>query len=266
MNTEDWLKQEFHDWKKDIVFNREKLQETIAQSRAVYQKSRKKSAGIKLFRLAIRQIPYMGRQTWILQAVLSFILMGLIRMQMQILRDVQMAGDPMGISLRFSAFLCVSGLLAAWSNVPLLLRPVRWKMAEIEAAACYSKVRIYLARLMITGAGTMVMMTGIGVYMYLSKLARLQELGIYLLFPFLLMGSLILYFLRKARWNQFLIQCSGAGILLLLLFVMVRKWSMENGYLITDIPVWFLCTAAAMACVVQIWLLEKEEKKQWSLA
>lgn len=266
MNVEYRLKQEFQNRKMNVVSDSKKLQETIDRSRAVYQKTKKRGNGINLFWLAIRQIPYMGKQTWMLQVMLSFFLMAVWKMQMLILRDAQMTGDLSGASFRISVFLCMSGLLAAWSNVPLLFRSVRWKMAETEAAAGCSASRIYLARLIITGMGTMVMIAGVSIYMSLREWVKFRELGAYLFLPFLLLGSLILYFLRKARWNRFLFQCSGAGVLLLLLFAGIRKWSVVNGYLNVGVSVWILCAAAAAGCGAQFWLLEKEEKNQWNLA
>ena len=97
----------------------------------------------------LRQIRYAGRYVFGLQAVLLLLILTVFY-YVSIRWDLREPGIFWYLYRRIPLLLCGAGVMAAWSCVPVLSRSYRWKMAEVEAAAC-SQIRLRMAWLCIGG-------------------------------------------------------------------------------------------------------------------
>ena len=260
--TKTWLREGFHDQKQADVPEKRKMEETAALAVLSYRQAEERKRTLNFGGLILRQIRYTGCQVWLWQAVLF---LGIMAVYHCVFRPV---GDEADLFFyrRFRSFLSGAGLLSAWSSVPFLFRSFRWKMSEVETASRFSALYLRAAQLLIMGGGSTLMMAGTGGAVLFQSMAGIEEVALYLLLPFLILGSCILHLLRKGEPDLLLRNCSGAGAALMLLFLGWDQISRKAGYQPEGPGIWFLCGVSFLVWGYQIWMWKKEEENRWNLA
>lgn len=260
--TKTWLREGFHDQKQADVPEKRKMEETAALAVLSYRQAEERKRTLNFGGLILRQIRYTGYQAWLWQALLF---LGMMTVYHCVFRPVGGEVD-LFFYRRFPSFLCAAGLISAWSSVPFLFRSFRWKMSEVEAAARFSVLYLRAAQLLIMGGGAVLMMAGVAGAALVQSMAGIEDVALYLLFPFLTLGSCILHLLRKGEPERLLRNCSGAGAVLMLLFFGWEQIFRRIGYQPEGSAVWSLCGVMLLIGACQIWMWKKEEENRWNLA
>lgn len=260
--TEVWLKQKLRKEKMITVAEKEKADQTAFFSVQAYRNMLGRKRSLNFWGMLLRQIWYTGWMVWLWQALLF---LGIMAVYHAFFRTVE-GGVDLFFYRRFQNFLCAAGILSAWSSVPFLFRSYRWKMAEVEAAARFSVMQLRAAQLLLIGGGAVLMVAGVAGTALLQTAAGTEEVGAYLIFPFLLLGSCILHFLRRGRTAFLLRDSSAAGAVLLAISLGWSRISQETGYKPGSPVVWSLCGVMILVWGYQIWTWKKEEENRWNLA
>ena len=240
----------------------EKKERTVLLSVQAFRNGLSRKQSLKFRGLILRQVRYTGWMVWLWQAVLF---LGIMAVYHVLFRTVEGTVD-LFFYRRFQDFLCGAGILSAWSSVPFLFRSYRWNMAEVEAASRCSMLHLRAAQLLLIGGGAVLMVAGVAGTVLLQTVAGTEQVAVYLVFPFLLFGSCILYFLRKREAASLLRDCSAAGAVLLAVSLGWNRISQETGYEPGSPVVWILCGVMILVWGYQIWTWKKEEKNRWNLA
>lgn len=259
--TEVWVKEGLRKEKMITVAEKVKADQTALLSVQAYRTALGRQRSLSFWGLLLRQIRYTGWMVWLWQAVLF---LGIMAVYHALFRTVEGTVD-LFFYRRFQNFLCAAGILSAWSSVPFLFRSYRWKMAEVETAARFSMMHLRAAQLLLIGGGAVLMVAGVAGTALLQTAAGTEEVGAYLVFPFLLLGSCILHFLRRGRESCLFRDSSAAGVLILAASLGWSRAVQETGYEPGNSVVWSLCGAAALVLGYQIWKWKKEEENRWNL-
>ena len=260
--TEVWLREGLRKEKMKTVAEKEKADRTALLSAQAYRTALGRKRSLNFRGLLMRQVRYTGWMVWLWQAVLF---LGIMAVYHVLFRTVEGTVD-LFFYRRFQDFLCGAGILSAWSSVPFLFRSYRWNMAEVEAASRCSMLYLRAAQLLLIGGGAVLMVAGVAGTVLLQTAAGTEQVAVYLVFPFLLFGSCILYFLRKREAASLLRDCSAAGAVLLAVSLGWNRISQETGYEPGSPVVWILCGVMILVWGYQIWTWKKEEKNRWNLA
>ena len=215
----------------------------------------------------LRQIRYAGRYVFGLQAVLLLLILTVFY-YVSIRWDLREPGIFWYLYRRIPLLLCGAGVMAAWSCVPVLSRSYRWKMAEVEAAAC-SQIRLRMAWLCIGGGSAI--STGAAAAAAAWKLWTVS-LGVraaYLILPFLLAGNGILFLAARCKDRRFFIDGTVALTAGFLVFALAWSEVSEGMDSVQDIAVsavsvWTLCIGAVCLCVLQIQRIRRKELDGWN--
>ncbi len=260
--AEVWLKEGLRKEKMITVAEKEKVDRTALLSVQAYRNALGRKRSLSFWGLLLRQVRYTGWMVWLWQALLF---LGIMAVYHALFRTEEGTVD-LFLYNRFQNFLCAAGILSAWSSVPFLFRSYRWKMAEVEAAARFSMMHLRAAQLLLIGGGAVLMVAGVAGAALLQTAAETEEVGAYLIFPFLLLGSCILHFLRRGRTAFLLRDSSAAGAVLLAVSLGWSRISQEAGYEPGSPVVWSLCAVMILVWGYQIWTWKKEEENRWNLA
>lgn len=259
-----WIKEGFKNKNRPLYENKDKrCNKSVTEQLAIiaYRKSKERKRCLSFAGLAIRQIRYIGVMVWLLQATLFLAIMVIYHI---FFPSIDGAVDPFYYRW-FRVYLCMAGLVSAWSSVPFLFRSYRWKMEETEAATRYSLFYLRFVQLLLIGGGTIVMMTGIGTLTIIQNMAGQGEVAANLVFPFLCLGCCILYFVRKEKPEQLFRISSIVGVVLLIAYVLWNRIIQLNGNQYRTDWAWVLCACMLFICICQIWLWKREEEKRWNL-
>lgn len=215
----------------------------------------------------LRQLRYAGRYVFVLQAVLLLLIL-VVFYYINIRWNIREQGLLLYLYRKLPLLLCGAGVISAWSCVPVLSRSYRWKMAEVESAAC-SPMRLRLSWLCIGGGSAFV--TGLAAAAAAWKLwaVSVGVLAAYLFLPFLLAGNGILFLAVQSKGQRFFADCTvvlSAGFILFALVWDEISGSMET---LQDpagscAAVWALCTGAVVLCTVQIQRIKRKEMEGWN--
>ncbi|MDE6603239.1 MAG: hypothetical protein K2K90_14020 [Lachnospiraceae bacterium] len=170
------------------------LQATIllARREACRKQNRKRISFTCFLR---KQLPWIGWKLWSMQGIFLLSAYGLLASSSDYLRS----------PLRLAKLLFCLSVAVFMTALPLLYRPVRYQMHEIEATARFSSVKLLLAKLIAIGIGDVSLLTGI----FFTALAKtsLSADGavIYLSVPFLLTCSGCLFMLGHFPPRRFLV-------------------------------------------------------------
>lgn len=259
--TELWLREGSRREKMRTAVDGEKADRTVLLSVQAYRDMLGRKRSLNFRGLLLRQVRYTGWMVWLWQAVLF---LGIMAVYHVLFRPVDGNMDVF-FYRRFQDFLCGAGILSAWSSVPFLFRSYRWNMAEVEAASRCSMLYLRTAQLLLIGGGAVLMVAGVAGTTLLQTVVGAEEVGAYLIFPFLLLGSCILHFLRKGRTAFLLRDSSAAGAVLLAFSMVWSRISRETGYEPGSLVVWSMCGVLILVWGYQIWMWKKEENR-WNLA
>lgn len=190
------------------------VQEAVAQARAAVGRQGA-VARIGFAAFLGRQVRFIGWKIWLLQALCLLVANGLL---------CASCGMAYFTHPRLLVqCLCCLSVLVMLTALPVLYESVRCRMHEVEAATRFSATRLLAAKLLLVGAGDLVMLAGLWLSaLWLTPLeARLIPLC--LLLPFLLTASGCLTLLERLTPARF---CGGSvlwGILLCLAFSFVNR-------------------------------------------
>ena len=259
--TEIWLREGLGKEKEKTAAEMEKKERTVLLSVQAFRNGLSMKRSLKFRGLILRQVRYTGWMVWLWQAV---VFLGIMAVYHAFFRTAEGTVD-LFLYRRFQNFLCAAGIISAWSSVPFLFRSYRWKMAEVEAATRCSILYLRAAQMLLIGGGAVLMVAGVAGTALWQTAAGTEEVGAYLVFPFLLLGSCILYFLRRGRESCLFRDSSAAGVLILAVSLGWSRAVQETGYEPGNSVVWSLCGAAALVLGYQIWKWKKEEENRWNL-
>ena len=259
--AEVWLKEGLRKEKMITVAEKEKVDRTALLSVQAYRNALGRKRSLSFWGLLLRQVRYTGWMVWLWQAV---VFLGIMAVYHAFFRTAEGTVD-LFLYRRFQNFLCAAGIISAWSSVPFLFRSYRWKMTEVEAATRCSILYLRAAQMLLIGGGAVLMVAGVAGTALWQTAAGTEEVGAYLVFPFLLLGSCILYFLRRGRESCLFRDSSAAGVLILAASLGWSRAVQETGYEPENSVVWSLCGAAVLVLGYQIWKWKKEEENRWNL-
>ena len=170
------------------------LKDTLFQAeRELLKKQNRKR--ISFARFVQRQITYIGWRAWSIQSIFLFAAVGVLSDFTAFMKN------PRHLA---KLLLCLS-VAAFMTALPLLYRPVRYQMQEIEAAARFSSVKLLLARLIIIGIGDLSLLSGIFLTTMMRTSLSADSAFLYLCFPFLLSGCGCLFMLGHLPPRSFLV-------------------------------------------------------------
>lgn len=158
----------------------------------------------------------------------------------------------------FVPFLALSAVLEG-------KRSVRYGMEELELASRFSLKFIIMARLIILGAGDMLLLGGILPVILMMGKEKVLYAGFYMLVPYLLTAFLSLYLTRKTRGKEAFYLCFFAAVLVSMGFVILRNSYMQ----FYELPCYWKWAAAGIVFLVLtgrecITLLKESEEYSWN--
>ena len=175
---------------------------------------------ISFWNFMLRQIRFVGTRIWLWQ---SFVLLLLC-----ILISSGYSSASVAASVHYVSYLLgCSAVVMLTAAMPIVYRSVRYQMLETETASRFSFSKLLLARLIIIGAGDLIMMMVIILLTLYETERSIRGLLLYLLVPFLLAASGYLTILAHMALRLFPYLCTGFSGGLLLILYLLRKWQPE---------------------------------------
>lgn len=217
------------------------------------QKKRERTG---FFTFMLRQIPFMGRELWMMHGGIAAAMFGILYLTVN--------GDLNYLDIRHIPLLLgIAAIVLVMASVPLLLRPYRYRMYEIELASRISLPGLLLAELAVLAAeyiAVLLFCTGLS-----SGMAGLHIVSavLYFLLPLSAAGMGCVQIMRRTGgWNEVshrLILCEGycvcLGTAFILLYCMKRA-------VYGDLRLWgalAACTTFLLALSVRTWVKESAE-------
>lgn len=159
-----------------------------------------------------RQVRFIGWKIWLMQGVLLSMLYAFF--------SVYIVG-----SIRYTAyFLCCLSVLVILSAAPIFYRSIRYTMYEVEIASRFSVVRLLLAKILIIGAGDVVLLTlFLWITVFYSGM-RTERALLYILLPALVSGAGLLYLLGHTPAERFQSKSIGLGCALFGMFFLLKQF------------------------------------------
>lgn len=174
------------------------LQETITHARAaVVQQGNVERIGFAAF--LRRQVRFIGWKIWLMQALCLLFANGMLN---HTFGTVYFTYPRLMMQC-----LCCLSVLVMLTALPFLYEAVRCRMHEVEAATRFSATRLLAAKLILIGAGDLVMMAGLWLFAYMLTPLDAQLILLCLILPFLLAASGCLTLLDRLTPTHF---CSGS--------------------------------------------------------
>lgn len=108
--------------------------------------------------------------------------------------------------------LCFASVFLLFPSLPMLARSRRYQMAETEQVSRFSSNRLLTARLMIISAGDFLMLVLLFLFSVVGMGGNPGVALLYLLMPFLVLGSIYMTIAVHVEMQYILRACFGAGI------------------------------------------------------
>lgn len=191
-----------------------------------------------------RQVKYISYSIWMVQGLALLILVGIL-------------GYAYGeLSLdngwQISILLCGCAVLIMMTSVPFVERSLRYRMNEIESATRFSISRLLLAKLLVIGIGDGIMIVGLLLITILYTSVSIINAVLYLLIPFLLMISIVLYLIGHVSMKKIKLLCISLGVMILCGVIVMWKmcpWIFGEMFTIGWIGI---CVILIGICISQI--------------
>lgn len=135
------------------------------------------------------QVKFMGWKIWLFQG-------GLLALMLAVIHGF--CGShfwryPSGIN----GLVCVLSFLVSATALPIVIRSRQYRMQEVEAASRMASARLLLAKLLLVGAGDLAMLLGILLTAVVKATLDVGSVSLYLLFPFLLASTGLLFLMAR---------------------------------------------------------------------
>lgn len=189
------------------------------------------------------QIRFIGWKIWLIQ---GFFLL-LISYVLNCLYGIDYLESPLYMA---KLLFCLS-VLVFMSALPFICRSVRCRMQEVEAAARFSSVKLLIAKLIITGIGDIFLLGGIFCITIWKTSLRADSVILYLCFPFLLAGSLCLFFLGHLPSRAFFTGSMGVCSFLILASAVLSQHAVLPIYNSLSAGWIAVCAFLAAFCALQ---------------
>lgn len=207
---------------------------------------------ISFWQFMTSQARFLGWKIWSMQAASLAVMYFLIY--------TVCAGDIGYLWGRYlPVLLCFGSVLLLFPTLPILARSRRYQMAETEQVSRFSSNRLLIARLVMIGAGDFLMLT---LLFFLTVGGMGGNPGVavlYLLVPFLILGSIYITIAAHVQIKYVLITCLAAGmgavVILLLMYYFYYGFyeqSFRAGWAL-------VCAGAVLWDVIQLNKVERRE-------
>lgn len=164
--------------------------------------------GISFARFLLLQAKFIGWKLWMVQAGFLAVIIGAIGC---LYRNSFLENPQRVVKLLF----CLS-VFVFMTALPFIYRSVRYQMQEVEAVSRFSSVRLLMAKLIAIGIGDICALGGIFFITIIKTALRADSAILYLLLPFLILGSGCLFMLGHFTPERFLAGSMGLCVLLIL--------------------------------------------------
>lgn len=158
---------------------------------------------ISFWEFFIRQVKYLSYSIWLVQGFALLILVGIL--------GYSYGELSLDNGWQIAILLCGCAILIMMTSVPFVERSLRYNMNEIEAATRFSTSRLLLAKLLMIGIGDGIMIAGLLLITILYTSISIINAVLYLLIPFLLMSSVVLYLIGHVPMKRFKLLCITLG-------------------------------------------------------
>lgn len=245
------LKKEFRENRPEVC--EKHLEKTAGLVKTFYesrQNSLSRSRRIGFAELVLRQIRFVGWKIWCLQLAAMVVMYCALH---------TIFGN-MDVASRHMPYLVFAmAVMLAWMAVPMLGRSIRYRMAEVESASRFSLGRLMAARLLITEAGAVILLSGTMRLLAAGNIYRLSEIVFSSLLPFLAVTGICTGLLGQIRVQSYVKSCNTAVVCILaLVFIMDRLGTRS----LAELPAaagWTACVFCLTVCVYQIIRLWKKD-------
>lgn len=170
--------------------------------------TRRRREGISFTHFLLLQIKFIGWKIWMVQAGFLAVIIGIIGF----LYGKNYLDNPQRV---VKLLFCLS-VFVFMTAVPFIYRSVRYQMQEVEAASRFSSVKLLLAKLIAIGIGDISVLGGIFFITIIKTALQADSAILYLLLPFLILGSGCLFMLGHFTPKRFLAGSMGLCVLLVL--------------------------------------------------
>lgn len=235
-----------------IQAQRERVLQSVRNLPAV-QEPRKR---IGFFEFMLRQIPFMGRDLWMSQGSAALLVFGVLYLSL--------CGDLEYLSIRhIPLMLGILAIMLVMTSIPLLLRPYRYQMHEIELASRQSLWKLLTAELILLMTEDLVVFgVSAGIATGIAGLSAVK-VTLYFLLPLLIAGTGCAQLIRRiGGWeevSQRIGLCEGyCGLLAMVLLILYRTKPVVYG----ETGVWVICTVIVFPLFVLsvgTWLKDSTE-------
>ncbi len=231
---------------------RERVLQSVRDLPAVQMPKRR----IGFFEFMFRQIPFMGRDLWMSQGSAALVVFGVLYLSL--------CGDLAYLSIRhIPLMLGILAIMLVMTSIPLLLRPYRYQMHEIELASRQSLWKLLTAELILLMTEDLVVFGfSAGIATGIAGLSAVKA-AMYFLLPLFLAGTGCAQLIRRTGgWeevSQRIGLCEGyCGLLAMVLLILYRTKPVVYG----ETGVWVICTVIVFPLFVLsvgTWLKDSTE-------
>lgn len=165
------------------------------------------------------QVKFIGWKIWLFQAVLLVLLLGVFW--------GLLLSPAWNSAWLVSWLLCGFSMLVSAVAVPVVYRSFCYGMHEVEASTYFSAGQVLLAKLLLVGLGDGAMLLGIGAVAAVRSSLGMSSTVLYVLVPYLLGSSGILWLMRHAEASRFLPDSLGLYGLLGIAGMMAKRYLPE---------------------------------------
>ena len=231
---------------------RERVLQSVRDLPAVQMPKRR----IGFFEFMFRQIPFMGRDLWMSQGSAALVVFGVLYLSL--------CGDLAYLSIRhIPLMLGILAIMLVMTSIPLLLRPYRYQMHEIELASRQSLRKLLSAELLLLTVEDLVVFgVSAGIATGIAGLSAVKA-AMYFLLPLLLAGTGCVQLIRRTGgWEEISQRigiCEGyCGLLMMVLLIIYRTKPVVYG----ETGAWMICTVIVFPLFVLsvgTWLKDSTE-------
>ncbi|MDO5411501.1 MAG: hypothetical protein Q4F21_13835 [Lachnospiraceae bacterium] len=208
----------------------------------LHQKTQRERIGFQTF--LFMQMKFVGRKVWLCQ--------GLLLVLFSVIFLAADGGYLWKIPAYAARMLCYLAILIAMTALPLIHRSIHYKMHEVETAARFSADRLLAAKLLLIGTGDIFMLAGILIIVSAKTSLPTGSVALYLLFPYLLASSGLLFLLGHLKTERFM-PYSLSFYFLLLLLILALKQIYPGFFQQTLSGGWMaVCAGLMVFCIYQI--------------